>query len=199
MAINKAQGIDPASGEAVFAHDITAGSYDVVATMGPSYTTRREEAKDGMTSFIQAAPQTAPLVLDLIAKAQDWPMADDIARRMRATLPPRFLQLEAMEKQGATPEQIDQFLAQQPAPPSDPRLLKVQQDGQLAMAKMQAEQQAATAALQLELRRMAEDSKRAQDELVAKFQAMLVDARTKVEVAEINAGAGSGAAFSPTA
>ena len=83
MAINKAQGIDPASGEPVFAHDITAGSYDVVATMGPSYTTRREEAKDGMTAFVQAAPQTAPLVLDLIAKAQDWPMADDIAKRMR--------------------------------------------------------------------------------------------------------------------
>ena len=87
MAINKAQGIDPASGDTVFAHDITAGSYDVVATMGPSYTTRREEAKDGMTSFIQAAPQTAPLVLDLIAKAQDWPMADAIAKG----LPARFL------------------------------------------------------------------------------------------------------------
>src|SRR3954453_6752764 len=139
MAINKAEGIDPESGDTVFAHDITAGSYDVVATMGPSYTTRREEAKDGMTSFIQAAPQTAPLILDLIAKAQDWPMADAIARRMRATLPPKILQLEAMEKQGATPEQIDQFLAQQPEPPPDPRLVKVQQDGQLAIAKMQAE------------------------------------------------------------
>jgi hypothetical protein len=65
-------------------------------------------------------------------------MADDIAKRMRVTLPPKILQLEAMERAGATPEQIDQFLAQQPPPP-DPRLVKVQQDGQLAMAKMQAE------------------------------------------------------------
>ena len=186
MAINKAQGIDPASGDTLFAHDITAGSYDVVATMGPSYTTRREEARDGMTSFIQAAPQTAPLILDLIAKAQDWPMAEDIGKRMRATLPPKILQLEAMEKQGATPEQIDQFLAQQPEPPPDPKLVKVQQDGQLAMAKMQAEQQAAMAALQLELRRMTEDSKRAQDELMAKLQAILVDAKTRIEVAQIN-------------
>jgi len=152
------QGIDPASGETVFAHDITAGSYDVVAAMGPSYTTRREEAKDGMTSFVQAAPQTAPLVLDLIARAQDWPMADDIAKRMRATLPPKILQLEAMEKQGATPEQIDQFLANEPAPPPDPKLVKVQQDGQLALAKMLAEEPAAMAAF-LELRRIAEDSK----------------------------------------
>jgi hypothetical protein len=44
------------------------------------------------------------------------------------------------------------------------RLVKVQQDGQVAMVKMQvemkAEQQAAMAALQLELRRMAEDSAR---------------------------------------
>ena len=123
-------------------------------------------------------------------------MAEDIGKRLRATLPPKILQLEAMEKQGATPEQIDQFLAKQPEPPLDPRLVKVQQDGQLAMAKMQmemkAEQQAAMAALQLELRRMAEDSKRAQDELMAKLQAMLVDARTKIEVAQINAGAASG-------
>jgi hypothetical protein len=37
-----------------------------------------------MTSFVQAAP----LVLDLIAGAQDWPMA----------LPPKILQLEALEK-----------------------------------------------------------------------------------------------------
>ena len=125
-------------------------------------------------------------------------MADDIAKRMRATLPPKILQLEAMEKQGATPEQIDQFLANEPAPPPDPKLVKVQQDGQLAMAKMQAEQQAAMAALQLELRRMAEDSKRAQDELVAKLQAMLVDAKTRVEVAQINAGASSGTSFGPT-
>jgi hypothetical protein len=104
----------------------------VVATIGPSYTTRREEAKEGMTAFVQAAPDTAPLILDLIAKAQDWPMADDIAKRMRATLPPKILQLEAMEKQGATPEQIDQFLTQQQQPPPDPKMVKVQQDGQLA-------------------------------------------------------------------
>jgi Phage P22-like portal protein len=197
MAINTARGTDPQSGETLFAHDITAGSYDVVATMGPSYTTRREEARDGMTSFIQAAPQTAPLVLDLIAKAQDWPMADDIAKRMRATLPPKILQLEVLEKQGATPEQIDQFLANEPAPPPDPKLVKVQQDGQLAMAKMQAEQQSAMAALQLELRRMAEDSKRAQDELMAKLQAMLVDAKTRIEVAQINVRATAGAASGP--
>jgi len=88
-----------------------------------------------------------------------------------------------MEKQGATPEQIDQFLASEPEPPPDPKLVKVQQDGELAIARMQAElqaeQQAAMAALQLELRRMAEDSKRAQDELMAKLQAMLVDAETR--------------------
>jgi hypothetical protein len=143
-------------------------------------------------------------VLDLIAKAQDWPMADDIAKRMRAraNLPPKILQLEAMEKQGATPEQIDQFLAQQPEAPPDPKL-KVQQDGQLALARMQAEmqaeQQAAMAALQLELRRMAEDSKRGQDELMARLQAMLVDAKTRIEVAQINAGAASsGTSFGPT-
>ena len=44
---------------------------------------------------------------------------------------------------------------------------------------------------------MAEDSKRAQDELMAKLQAMLVDAKTRVEVAQIEAGAGAGTGFGP--
>jgi hypothetical protein len=57
LEINKAQGHRPETGETVFAHDITVGSYDVVAEMGPSYTTKREEAKEGMTEFVQAAPE----------------------------------------------------------------------------------------------------------------------------------------------
>jgi hypothetical protein len=57
LEINKAQGVDPKSGETSYAQDITVGSYDVVAEMGPSYTTKREEAREGMTEFMRAAPE----------------------------------------------------------------------------------------------------------------------------------------------
>ena len=190
IEINKASGIDPMSGETLFDKDITVGSYDVVAQVGPSFSTRREEARDSMVEFLRSAPETGPLILDLIAKAQDWPMHEDIAKRLRATLPPKILQLESMEKQGATPEQIDEFLSQQQQPPPDPKMVKVEQDGQLAAAKLQAEQQQAMAQFQIEMRRMFEESQRAQSQMMADFQKAILDSQTKIEVAQINAGVG---------
>jgi len=64
--------------------DLTAGKYDVVIDSGPSYTTRREEAREGMTTMMQAAgPQGFMLFGDLYARIQDWPYADEIAERFK--------------------------------------------------------------------------------------------------------------------
>jgi hypothetical protein len=43
---------------------------------------------DGLLRLIAASPQSAPLVLDLLAQAQDWPLADKIAQHIRALLQP---------------------------------------------------------------------------------------------------------------
>lgn len=189
LEINKAQGVNDA-GETQYDKDITVGSYDVVATVGPSYTTRREEAKEGMTAFVQAAPEAGALILDKIAKAQDWPMADDIAKRLRAMLPPKIIQLEALEKQGATPEQIDEFLTQQQQPPPDPAIVKIQADAQAKEADRALEGEKAQAEFMLEMRRIVEESKRSQDEMLSAMQKMFLDSQTKIEVAQINAGVG---------
>lgn len=91
-------------------NDVTVGAYDVVLSTGPSFSTRREEAKEGMVAFLQSAPNAAPLILDLVAKAQDWPMADKIAERLKAVLPPQIQAMEAQESGEAPPE------GQQPDP-----------------------------------------------------------------------------------
>lgn len=78
-------------------NDVTVGAYDVVFEMGPSYASKQAEARDGMTAMLQAAPDIAPLVLDLIAKAQDWPLSDRFAKRLRHLLPPAVLEAEAQE------------------------------------------------------------------------------------------------------
>ncbi|WP_458438733.1 portal protein [Methylorubrum extorquens] len=41
-------------------NDVTVGAYDVAMEMGPSYTTRREAALDGMLQLVAAAPNLAP-------------------------------------------------------------------------------------------------------------------------------------------
>lgn len=68
--------------------DLTVGKYDVHVSVGPSYATKRAEASDSMLAFIQAYPQAATVIGDLIAKNQDWPGADDIADRLKKMLPP---------------------------------------------------------------------------------------------------------------
>lgn len=62
--------------------DLRRGKYDVRITTGPSFTTRRQEASEGMISLIQAFPQSAQVLAPFIARNQDWPQADEVAQAM---------------------------------------------------------------------------------------------------------------------
>jgi hypothetical protein len=177
MEINKTAGIDPNSGETIFDHDITVGSYDVVAMVGPSYSTKREEAKEGMIAFIQAAPESAPLVLDLVAKAQDWPMADDFAKRLRTILPPKVLQAEEMEKQGAPAEQIQAMMAQQEQPPPDPKVMQAQAGIELDHQRVQLAAQKQRGDAELAMRKLEIDAEIAH----RKIEADVAMAREKMQ------------------
>jgi hypothetical protein len=104
------QEIDPETGEAAaiqrIENDVTVGAYDVVIDMGPSYTTKREEAKESMREFIQnVSPEYIPAIADLYAKAQDWPNADEIARRMETLAPPPIQRLIAQQKKELGPDE----------------------------------------------------------------------------------------------
>jgi hypothetical protein len=133
-------------------NDVTIGAYDVVCEMGPSYTTKREQAKDGMLQLLQTVPNIAPLIMDLVAKAQDWPLADKIAKRLRTTLPPQIMLEEAQESGDEPPPPP-------PPPPPDPRMeadaAKAQADVemkqidlQIAQIKLAMEEAKAAAAMQ---------------------------------------------------
>ena len=71
-------------------YDLAAGKYDLTVASGPSFTTRREEAAAQMIDLIRAYPAAAPLIGDLLAKNLDWPGADEVARRLKAMLPPQI-------------------------------------------------------------------------------------------------------------
>lgn len=76
--------------------DVTAGKYFVTVTTGPSFATKRVEAQDSMLNMINAMPQTMTIAADKIIEAQDWPGADEIARRIRTQLPPGVVSDEDM-------------------------------------------------------------------------------------------------------
>lgn len=79
------------NGEPVLRNDLKAGKFDIRVKIGPSYTTRRQEAADSMIQFTQAFPQTAQIAGDLVAKAMDWPDAEKIAERFKKVIPPNVL------------------------------------------------------------------------------------------------------------
>jgi hypothetical protein len=129
MEINK-EVIDP-NGDGiatVVMNDLTVGTYEVAVEMGPSYATRREEARDGMQSFMQAAgPEVAQIYIDLFARMQDWPLSDKIAKRAQLLLPQPIQQMEAKESGEPPPPPM-------PPPPPSP-------EQQLEVAKLQHTQQ----------------------------------------------------------
>ena len=71
-------------------YDLSAGKYDVTVKVGPSFTSRREEAATQMIELIRAFPAAAPVLGDLLAQNLDWPGADKVAERLQKLLPPEL-------------------------------------------------------------------------------------------------------------
>jgi hypothetical protein len=67
--------------------DLSTGSYDVAITTGASYTTRRVEAAQAMMEAIQVFPEIMQVAGDIVVKAQDWPGSEELAERLRKTIP----------------------------------------------------------------------------------------------------------------
>lgn len=147
------------NGEGSIKNDMTVGAYDVMMEEGPSYTTRREQMRDGMQEFIRAFPASAPVVGDLFAKAQDWPHAEEIGERLQELLPPPIkakLEAEQQEREQAsgkpppppTPQQQQQMAAQQ----------QQQQMAQQAAALEMAEKKARTDEAEAKARKAGADA-----------------------------------------
>jgi hypothetical protein len=69
----------------------TVGTYDVVATTGAGYMTKRQEAMDAMAQILQGNPQLWTVAGDLFVKNMDWPGAQEMAKRLQKTIDPKLL------------------------------------------------------------------------------------------------------------
>lgn len=90
-------------------YNFSYGKYDVTVSTGPSYETKRQEARDSMVAMSQANPKFAELAADLLVKNMDWPGADEIAERIRKTLPPNILESEDDKIPPQVKAQMDQM------------------------------------------------------------------------------------------
>lgn len=99
-----AGGITPPTPQQAMAASVTrifnplVGTYEVQADVGPAYATKRQEAFNAFTQIIQTAPQVMGIAGDLLFKAADFPMAEELAERLQRLVPPQAL------GQGPSPE-----------------------------------------------------------------------------------------------
>lgn len=115
-------------------YDLSVGRYDVTVDSGPSYTTQREESVAIMTEMIRAAPQTFPVIGDLMVKAMHLPQSEEIAERLKAMMPPQL-------NGGPAPEiaqQIQDMQAELAKLQQENQQLKTDQQSDMARAGIDA-------------------------------------------------------------
>jgi hypothetical protein len=64
------------------------GRYDVTVDTGPSYHTQRQEASEAMLQLSQTNPALMQVAGDIVVRSFDFPMADELAKRLEKALPP---------------------------------------------------------------------------------------------------------------
>lgn len=110
--------VQDAAGKISTIYNLNVGKYDVAVSTGPSFNTKRQDAFASMAQMTQANPNLWGVIGDLLVKNMDWPGADEMAKRMRATIPPEILQ-DDQDQDGdqsqLTPEHMEQMQQMQQA------------------------------------------------------------------------------------
>jgi hypothetical protein len=112
--------------------DVTIGKYGVSVSTGPSTITKRQLAAEQMMAFVNAVPQSAAGVMDLVAEAQDWPDAQEFARRFRLALPPGVVPADEIPPEIA---QMQQAQAQKTAQAEQVQLADLMADIEVKKAE----------------------------------------------------------------
>lgn len=92
--------------------NLGVGKYDVTVETGPNYATKRQEALASMLDLTKAYPQVAQVAGDLMVKNMDWPGAQEIAERLKKTLPPGIAEEKDKKEQNPVPLEARQQIEQ---------------------------------------------------------------------------------------
>jgi hypothetical protein len=119
---------------------VGSGKYAVTITTGPSFATKRIEAQEGMLNMVNAMPQTMAVAADKIVEAQDWPGAEEIARRLRSQLPNNLINMESL-----SPEERQQRQARAQAEQQQAQLVQAGAQADVVMKQAQGAEHTARA------------------------------------------------------
>ena len=162
-------------------YNLGVGEYDVTTTVGPSYTTKRQEVATLFTELANSAkdPASASVMRYIAVKNSDFEQSDEAMKMLKALLPPPLQQLEG--EQPIPPQVAAKMMQmQQMMQAMGEEMKKLQAKEQQAQAKIAADHQHAMTELELKKKVAIEDAN------LTRWKAAL-DARTKVVVAQIAA------------
>lgn len=80
------------------------GKYDVMADIGPDFATKRQEAFNALMQVVEQDSNLINVIGDIMFRAADFPMADEVSDRLRNMVPPQALggpspEMQAMQQQ----------------------------------------------------------------------------------------------------
>jgi len=87
-------------------YSFTTGKYDVVVDTGPSYATKRQETAETLMEFLQAVPSVGQVAPDLLVKTMDFSGHEELAERLKRTIPPEILGEQGQGEEGPTEEDL---------------------------------------------------------------------------------------------
>src|SRR5574343_1570672 len=182
----KVNALNPMTGEVE--NDLSRGKFDVTITVGPNFSTQRQEFAEFLTELNRGNPAVFAMAGDIMFKAMDAPYTDQLAERWQVMAPPPSQQMIQAKNQnngkGLPPEAM-QALAQ-----ADQAMQMVQmQQQELQQAAQEVEQ----GKLEAE-RAKAEVQKMIADLKVQEANLKAMEANLQAEVAQARADLASQAA-----
>ncbi len=75
--VNKPVGFAP-NGQVIKENDLSVGRYDLIASTGPSFGSKRQEMIEMLVQSMQYAPMLAPIIAPLIFKYSDFPGGQEV-------------------------------------------------------------------------------------------------------------------------
>lgn len=159
--------VDPVNQVQAIFNDVTIGKYGVTFDAGPSYATAREEAQASMIELGGKWPKVLDVAGDLLVENMDWPGAEKIAHRLKATIPPEITsQDEGEDGQPSGP------------PPLPPEVEQALQQYDQLVEQLQKQLQEAQSGIE-----------KARVDAASREEIARINAASAANVAEINAGA----------
>ena len=142
---------DRQTGQKTIKNDLSQGKYDVAVSVGPSYTTQRQETAATLTAIGQQFPEIYTIGADIIVNNLDIPGSEEIEKRFRRLLIQRGI---------AEPTQ-EEIQEESEKPPKEPSPEEV-----LALEKLKAELENEQADTEAKLAKAEEDRAEAAAQLL---------------------------------